>query len=284
MKYLCIAFQDQEKLDAYSDEEFAEIMERVQLYLEELRDHGNFVDASRLQPASSGAVIQVRGGQMAITDGPFVETREQIAGYYLIEANDLNDAIRIAGRQPIRPARHGRSSSAEGARPTLIFRRASRISPFPANPSQTQTSCRPCGDRSCNLRIRAEAQTQPILTTLDSGPALDQCYQQFFEPIVRLVRAGFHSGLQHAVPVFLRRKRRVDAHQSAANDIGECHRVGHDCPGIGSNSNVCTIWLGGSSSRNVPRKAYSSPSAPPDETPRAADPRIQCTDDVVVEH
>jgi hypothetical protein len=100
VKYLCIAFQDQEKLDAYSDAEFGQIMERVQLYLEELQDHGNFVDASRLQPASSGAVIKVRGGQMSITDGPFIETREQIAGYYLIEANDLNDAIRIAAKSP----------------------------------------------------------------------------------------------------------------------------------------------------------------------------------------
>ena len=100
MKYLLIAFQDQEKLDAYSDAEFVQIMERVQLYLEELRDHGNLVDASRLQPSSSGAVIKVRGGQMSITDGPFIETREQIAGYYLIEANDLNDAIRIAAKSP----------------------------------------------------------------------------------------------------------------------------------------------------------------------------------------
>jgi hypothetical protein len=100
VKYLCIAFQDQEKLDAYSEDEFAVIMERVGMYLEDLREHGNYVDASRLQPASSGAVIRVRGGSMSISDGPFVETREQIAGYYLIEANDLNDAIRIASRSP----------------------------------------------------------------------------------------------------------------------------------------------------------------------------------------
>ncbi len=100
MKYLCIAFQDQEKLDAYSDTEFDQIIERVQLYLEELREHGNLIDASRLEPSSCGAVIKVRGGQLAITDGPFIETREQIAGYYLIEANDLNDAIRIAAKSP----------------------------------------------------------------------------------------------------------------------------------------------------------------------------------------
>lgn len=100
MKYLCIAFQDPDKLDRYSDDEFSEIIERVQLYLEELRAHGNLIDASRLQPPTDGAVIRVRGGHMSITDGPFVETREQIAGYYLIEANDLNDAIRIASRSP----------------------------------------------------------------------------------------------------------------------------------------------------------------------------------------
>ncbi|MCO5222943.1 MAG: YciI family protein [Thermomicrobiales bacterium] len=100
MKYLCIAFQDQEKLDAYSDEEFAQIMERVEFYLDDLNTHGNLIDASRLQPASSGAVIQVRRGNMLVSDGPFIETREQIAGYYLIEANDLNDAIRLAAKSP----------------------------------------------------------------------------------------------------------------------------------------------------------------------------------------
>lgn len=100
MRYLCIAFQDQAKLDAFSDDEFASILEQVQLYLDELRDHGNLIDASRLQPPGSGAVVRVRGGRLAVTDGPFIETREQIAGYYLIEANDLNDAVRIAARSP----------------------------------------------------------------------------------------------------------------------------------------------------------------------------------------
>ncbi len=100
VKYLCIAFQDPEKLAAYSDDEFAQIMERVGFYLEELREHGNYLDASRLQPASDGAVIRVRAGSMTVTDGPFIETREQIAGYYLIEDNDLNDAIRIASHSP----------------------------------------------------------------------------------------------------------------------------------------------------------------------------------------
>lgn len=100
MKFLCIAFQDQKKLDAYSEEEFGEILERVKLYLDELRANGNLIDASRLQGPDHGAVVRVRGGNLVITDGPFVETREQIAGYYLIEANDLNDAIRIASRSP----------------------------------------------------------------------------------------------------------------------------------------------------------------------------------------
>lgn len=100
MKYLCIAFQDQTRLDAYSDDEFAQIMEQVRLYLDELHTKGNYVDASRLQSPDSGAVIRVRNRQMSVTDGPFIETREQMAGYYLIEANDLNDAIRIAARSP----------------------------------------------------------------------------------------------------------------------------------------------------------------------------------------
>lgn len=100
MKYLCIAFQDLARLNAYSDAEFEQIIDQVRMYLDDLHAHGNFIDASRLQPPNSGAVVRVRNRHLTVTDGPFIETHEQIAGYYLIEANDLNDAIRIVSRSP----------------------------------------------------------------------------------------------------------------------------------------------------------------------------------------
>ncbi len=63
------------------------------------------LDGSALEPTSTATTVRVRDGRISITDGPFAETKEQLAGFYLIEARDLNDAIRVAGKIP--PARFG---------------------------------------------------------------------------------------------------------------------------------------------------------------------------------
>lgn len=105
MKYLCLIYQEQATLDALSEQEMAAIMDDVFAYREELCQRGYYITSSPLQPIETAATLQVRHGQVTITDGPFAETKEQIGGFYLIEARDLNDAIRVVSRMP--PARIG---------------------------------------------------------------------------------------------------------------------------------------------------------------------------------
>jgi hypothetical protein len=73
--------------------------ESVQL-ANEIHSNGQYVDAAPLQPASTATCVQVRNGKQLITDGPFAETREQLGGYFLINADNLADAIRISGQIP----------------------------------------------------------------------------------------------------------------------------------------------------------------------------------------
>lgn len=103
MKYLCLIFQDEEKINALPESEYAALVRDVLEYREELRRSGNYIASSPLQPPHSATTIRVRHERLSITDGPFAETREQVGGFYLIEARDLNDAIRLAARMP--PAR-----------------------------------------------------------------------------------------------------------------------------------------------------------------------------------
>lgn len=105
MKYLCLVYQDQTTIDALSEREFEAIMNDVFDYREELRQRGYYIASSPLKPVDTATTIRVRHGEVSITDGPFAETKEQIGGFYLIEARDLNDAIRVASRMP--PARFG---------------------------------------------------------------------------------------------------------------------------------------------------------------------------------
>jgi hypothetical protein len=79
-------------------EEYAE-------FTEEVRRSGHLVACHRLEPPSAATTVRVRHGAVSTTDGPFAETREQLGGYYLIEARDLNEAIQVAARIP--GARHG---------------------------------------------------------------------------------------------------------------------------------------------------------------------------------
>lgn len=98
MKYLCLVYMDESKPSEISDDEcFANG--------EELQESGHYVAAEALESVETATTVRVRNGKVSITDGPFAETKEQLAGFYLIEARDLNDAIRVAARIP--PAREG---------------------------------------------------------------------------------------------------------------------------------------------------------------------------------
>jgi len=101
MKYLCLVYHDEDtNVDALPESEFNAIMKEVAGYLGELKAGGHYVAASPLQPAQTATTLRVRNGQMSLTDGPFAETKEQLAGFYLIEARDLNEAIRLASKTP----------------------------------------------------------------------------------------------------------------------------------------------------------------------------------------
>jgi hypothetical protein len=98
MKYLCLVYLEGEKLRAVPDRE-------CMACGNDLKNSGVLVAAEALQPVETATTVRVRHGKVAITDGPFAETKEQLAGFYLIEARDLNEAIQAAARIP--PAREG---------------------------------------------------------------------------------------------------------------------------------------------------------------------------------
>ncbi|PTU73451.1 YciI family protein [Pseudomonas mangrovi] len=102
MKYLCLVYCDEALLHSLPD---SPQDEECHAFAESVQNSGRLVAAQALQPVSSATTLRVRGGQLSITDGPFAETKEQLAGFYLIEARDLNEAIQIGSRIP--PARVG---------------------------------------------------------------------------------------------------------------------------------------------------------------------------------
>ena len=98
MKYLCLVYLEPDKFHAVPDRECADCGEG-------LRDSGMLLAAEPLHPIDTATTVRVRNGQVLVTDGPFAETKEHLAGFYLIDARDLNDAIQVAAKIP--PARAG---------------------------------------------------------------------------------------------------------------------------------------------------------------------------------
>lgn len=100
MKYLCLAYEEEAKLNALSRAEWDALREETLAYVDTLQKDGYLVTALPLQSARTATTLRVRHGRLATTDGPFAETKEQIGGFFLIEARDLNEAIQIAGQWP----------------------------------------------------------------------------------------------------------------------------------------------------------------------------------------
>jgi hypothetical protein len=105
VKYLCLIYVDEQRLADTAPEIVRDVATACIAHTEELHASGHLVAAERLQPTMSATTIRARDGHPAIIDGPFAETKEQLAGFYLVEARDLNDAIRIA--KDIPPGRFG---------------------------------------------------------------------------------------------------------------------------------------------------------------------------------
>ena len=100
MQYLLLIY-DQEKIwDDMSKEESGKMFAEYGAFSSDIRKSGHFVAGDALQPVRTATSVRVRDGKTTTTDGPFAETREQLGGYYLINAKDLDEAIKIAARIP----------------------------------------------------------------------------------------------------------------------------------------------------------------------------------------
>jgi hypothetical protein len=100
MQYLCLIYQDELALQNRPKAELDRIYAEYLDFTADISKAGRLVGVNRLQPARTAATVRVRDGNVVTTDGPFAETKEQLGGYYLIEARDLNEAIQTAARIP----------------------------------------------------------------------------------------------------------------------------------------------------------------------------------------
>ena len=100
MKYLCLIYDDEKKAGAMSKSEADAFMGEYFAFTEGIRKSGHYVGGEALQPIQTATTVRIRNGQLSTTDGPFAETKEQLGGYYLINARDLNDAIQVASKIP----------------------------------------------------------------------------------------------------------------------------------------------------------------------------------------
>ncbi|AYC34817.1 YciI family protein [Pseudomonas cavernae] len=97
MKYLLLVYGDESLMHSLPDSPHdAECND----YCESVRASGRLLAAEALEPVRSATTVRLRGGKQSITDGPFAETKEQLAGFYLVEARDLNEALQVAGKIP----------------------------------------------------------------------------------------------------------------------------------------------------------------------------------------
>ena len=103
MRYLCLIYLDGKMLEAMPEPEMSALNARHLEFNEGLVGGGQFIEAEALQPPAATTCVRVRNGKVAVTDGPYAETKEMVAGFYFIEARDLNEAIQVASRIPSAP-------------------------------------------------------------------------------------------------------------------------------------------------------------------------------------
>jgi hypothetical protein len=100
MKFMLIVHHDEEAFNKIEKEKRQQLLAESIELTHQLHATGQYVHASPLHLAATAVIVRVREGKSLVTDGPFIETREQLAGYFLIDAKDLNEAVRIATRVP----------------------------------------------------------------------------------------------------------------------------------------------------------------------------------------
>ena len=115
MKYLCLIYDEESKMAGMSKSEGDAFMGEYFGFTNAIKASGNYVGGEALQPVHTATTVRIRNGKVTTTDGPFAETKEQLGGYYLVEATDLNAAIQIAARIP-----SARAGSIE-VRPIVVY-------------------------------------------------------------------------------------------------------------------------------------------------------------------
>src|ERR1700726_4846486 len=115
MKYLCLSDDEESKRGTMPKEQMDAMMGEYGALREGIRKTGKYVAGEALQPTQTATTVRVRQGKISTTDGPFAETKEQLGGFYMINATDLNEAIQLASRIP-----SARTGSIE-VRPIRVF-------------------------------------------------------------------------------------------------------------------------------------------------------------------
>ena len=115
MKYLCLIYDDETVWPAMPKGEMDAVMGEYFAFTQAIKSSGHYLGGEALQPTNTATSVRVRQGKTTTTDGPFAETKEQLGGYYLIEARDLNDAIQVAARIP------GAKMGTVEVRPIMVF-------------------------------------------------------------------------------------------------------------------------------------------------------------------
>lgn len=103
MRFVCLIYLDESELAAMPAQQESDLNDAHWNYNDQLRETGNFIAAEALAPAAQTTQVKVRNGKTTVVDGPFAETKEMIAGFYLIEAGDMDEAIAIASKLPAAP-------------------------------------------------------------------------------------------------------------------------------------------------------------------------------------
>jgi hypothetical protein len=115
MRYLCLIYDEEKKLGAMSKAESDAFMAEYFTFTDAIKKSGHHLGGEALQPIHTATTVRIRNGKVSTTDGPFAETKEQLGGYYLIDARDLNDALQVASKIP-----SARLGSVE-VRPIMVF-------------------------------------------------------------------------------------------------------------------------------------------------------------------
>jgi hypothetical protein len=100
MKYVCLGYLEPGKFENMSESERNTVLDECFSYNDEMRKNGHLVAEEPLQPPSMAVTVSLKGGKVAVTDGPYAETKEQLGGIQVLEARDLNHAIQLISQSP----------------------------------------------------------------------------------------------------------------------------------------------------------------------------------------